>query len=188
MLFTNPESPVEDRLLDGRVGRLAFDTLANLLVDAGHAYEEGWMNGLHRRRQLIEFRAVGDDLSHGHSSVIDMPLKDMRERQIRDEAVFRSQAEVRHGKADIVGEVAVRELHAFGLAGGARGVDDGADLFRFGVAEASVEGGVACLLLLSGIFQLAEAGGVVEGPFVHNEDVGEGGEIAGLREFVVLLF
>ena len=130
-------------LLDRRLRGLLLDRLANLLEDARHADDDRGPDFVHGLRQLVELRTVGHLRAVVVHHVVEGARGDVRERQKGDAGVGRIEAEIDGRKVLVGGDVAVGKSNAFGLAGGARGVDERGQIAGLNGANERIEDRIA---------------------------------------------
>ena len=119
--------------LPGR-GRELFEQLGvNAFVNAGHGHQHG---GAHRFQVFGQQRhraCIGHAAARSNRQVIaTRALKRVRQRQERQEHVVHRGCDALKHRLHVADHVAVREHHALGLAGGARGVDEGGQVLGAG--------------------------------------------------------
>ena len=116
--------------------------MADFFKDAGHADEDGGPEGGEGLGKMVERRAVGDGNILRVESVVEMARGDVREGKEGDAGVSGVEAELVKGVVNVVRDVAMGEQDAFGLAGGARSVDEGGKVVGLNLAGGVIEGGV----------------------------------------------
>ena len=132
----------EEAALDAGFGGFLLGDLADFFKDARHSNEDGGLDSEEGLRELVEAIAVGDEHVFRVEGVVEVARGDVREREERDAGVGGVEAELGEGVVDVAGDVAVGEEHAFGLAGGAGGVDESGEVGGLDGAGGFVEGGI----------------------------------------------
>ena len=130
-LAPHPDRPAEDLLPQRRVGRhLLVDPRVHLLVEARHRAHDVRAHLAHVLRHLLDALRVGDgDPRVEHEVVAGGALEAVAERQEaqRRPLLVHHREDLLRGE-DVVEEVAVGEHDPLGVAGGARGVDEGGEV------------------------------------------------------------
>src|ERR1035437_5239011 len=135
MAEAETDSPGKQALFDRRERGAAFDLLANLLVDAGHADKDGGPDFAHGERQFVELGAVGDLRSGVIHAAVEGASGDVGEGQERDAGVGGAEVEIGGVVALVCSDIAVGEGDALGLTGGAGSVDKGGKVLRLDGAD-----------------------------------------------------
>ncbi len=152
-----------------------FNRLADLLVNARNSDEDRGANFIHGPRKLVELGTVGDLCVVVVHHVIERAGGDVRQGKERDAGVGFVEAEFASGQILIGRDIGVREHHAFGLAGGARGVDEGSEIAGLDGTDEGIEDRIAIGARIVGPGKdLGESDGSLGGFGVHHEDALEG--------------
>ena len=105
--------------------QLGTDRGIDALVDARHGNQDGRLDGLQVFRQQRDGARISDGRARHHSQVIAAgALEGVRQRQEGQHQVIGVHHKGIQCSMRIAQHVVVAEHHAFGLAGGTRGVDD----------------------------------------------------------------
>ena len=145
------------------------------------------LNLAHGLRQLVELRTVGHLRAVVVHHVIESASRDVRERQKGDAGVGRVEVEIGGREVLVGGDVAVGEGNAFGLAGGAGGVDERGQIVRLDGVSEGVEDRIALGTARIGVAQhLAEGDGAFGSGGIHHHDAFEVGLVAHGGELVEL--
>ena len=121
-------------LFFGAFGELVQQPLVDLFVDARHGAHE---RGLDFAQIVLDLRGAAGE---GHGAAVrerivmrDGALECVREGQERKEHVLLAEVEAAVDLLDVRDDVAVRDHHAFGASGGARGVDEAGEVVFAGL-------------------------------------------------------
>ena len=131
------------RFLTGETAGFLLNCLANLLVDARDADEDRGPNLFHGLRKLVELGAIDDLRSVAIHDVVECARGDMGERQEGDAGIGCVEGEAGGRKVLVGGDVAMREHHAFGLAGGAGGVNQRCEIVGLDGSDQGIEDWIA---------------------------------------------
>ena len=169
-LAPHPDRPAEDLLPQRRVGgHLLVDPRVHLLVEARHRAHDVRAHLAHVLRHLLDALRVGDgDPAVEHEVVAGGALEAVAQRQEaqRRPLLVHHREELLRGE-DVVEEVRVGEHDPLGVAGGARGVDEGGE-----VAARHLGGAAAHRLAVGGERLLA-----LRTQLVERHRAGDGGGV-----------
>src|ERR1700684_1200786 len=130
MAAPGSQSPAKE-LLDRRFGaRAALDLIANFLVYPRNGDKDRGLNSGERARQAVEVPAIGNARAIAKQSVVEMASRDVREGKKGDAGGVGIPGKCARGVVQIGSDVAMGKNDALGLAGGARGVDEGSQILR----------------------------------------------------------